>query len=433
MVTSLKSGTLLRQRYLILEKIGDGGFGTVYKARDRKQCNKLVAVKEITMAALSVEEKIEATDSYNREIMLLPSLQHKSLPRIYDHFTDPEHWYIVQEYIEGYTLEEILKAIPEKCLPMEEVLDIGIALCNVLAYLHSQDPPIIFRDVKPANIMLTGKGQLYLIDFGIARRYRKGQRRDTVPLGTPGYAAPEQYNRGQTGQQTDIYGMGATLQTLLTGWEPLDSQVSSAHSYHHVPRQLRVLIEQMMHHDRDERPSSMRKVQKELEQLKLQYCRVDEDLNLPVGGLLSYFACFALIIVSITLLFEGRWGQSVAIGLNSGVAMMLYYLSFAADESSELLTSKAIRAILWKRLPISLICLVIVAGLAFFLPADALLKLVPFVLICCFVFHPYAIYRILKLVSKSNSYLVQVRRQVRLLRRKRRRWIDKLLKSVPTV
>lgn len=420
MITSLQPGTLLAQRYYILEKIGDGGFGTVYKARDRKQFNKLVAVKEITMVALSVEEKIEATASYNREIMLLPSLQHKSLPRIYDHFTDPEHWYIVQEYIEGYTLEELLKAIPEKCLPMEEVLDIGIALCDVLAYLHSQDPPIIFRDVKPANIMLTRKGRLYLIDFGIARRYHKRQRKDTVPLGTPGYAAPEQYNKGQTRRQTDIYGLGATLQTLLTGKEPLDSQAGSAHSYHHIPGQLRMFIKQMMQHYPDERPNSMKRVQEELEQLKARYFNVDEDLKLSIGEVILYCACFASLIVSIALLFDGRWGPYIAVVLNSGIALMLYLLLLATEDSSGKLIGEAIWSSVWKRLPASLIGLVIVAGLAFSLPAEVLLKLAPILLFCCFLFYPYVIYRILKSMGKSVPYLVHVRRHVQLLQRKHR-------------
>jgi len=421
MVTSLKPGTLLAQRYHILEKIGDGGFGTVYKARDRKQSNKLVAVKEITMVALSVEEKIEATDSYNREIMLLPSLQHKSLPRIYDHFTDPEHWYIVQEYIEGCTLEEILKAIPEKCLPMEEALEIGIALCDVLAYLHSQDPPIIFRDVKPANIMLTRKGQLYLIDFGIARRYRKGQRRDTVPLGTPGYAAPEQYDRGQTGRQTDIYGLGATLQTLLTGKEPLDSQVSSTHSYHQVPRQLRVLIEQMMQHNPDERPDRMWRVQAELEQLKARHFNADEDLKLSIGEeVILYCACFAPLVVSIALLFDGRWGPYVAIVLNCGITLMLYLLLLAAEESSEKLMGGMIWASVWKRLPAALILLVILSMFTFSLPADVALIIAPILFFCCFLFYPYIVHRILKLMHKSISYLAYVCSQVQLLQRRRR-------------
>src|SRR5215467_9378639 len=152
---SLQPGTLLARRYRILAQIGVGGFGTVYRARDRRQHGKLVAIKAINMAALSSQEKIEVTDSFNREITLLSKLEHKHLTRIRNQFTDPEHWYIVMDYIEGQTLEELLARSPKGRLPLGQVARIGIALCDVVSYLHNQSPSIIYRDVKPSNIMLT--------------------------------------------------------------------------------------------------------------------------------------------------------------------------------------------------------------------------------------------------------------------------------------
>src|SRR5690349_7918337 len=134
--TSLSPGMLLRQRYRILESLGEGGFGTVYKACDEEQYDRLVAIKQLNMPVnLSAQEKIEITDSYNREVTLLSALRFEGLPRIYDHFTEPEHWYVVMEYLEGKTLEQCLQG---QRLPLNKVLTIGIRLCSILDYLHQQ-------------------------------------------------------------------------------------------------------------------------------------------------------------------------------------------------------------------------------------------------------------------------------------------------------
>src|SRR5947209_12134997 len=215
----LAPGSLLEQRYRIVREVGQGGFGVVYEAKDSKRRNKAVAIKQINLRALKPREIIEATDSYNREVTLLSNLRHTNLPRIFDYFTDPEHWYLVMDFIKGKTLEEYLKSVHGGRLPTKEVLKIGIQLCTVLSYLHNRKQPIIFRDVKPANIMRTSKGRLYLIDFGIARQFTPGQSRHTGPLGSPGYPGPEQYGKAQTTEQTDIYGLVVTHQTLLTGIE----------------------------------------------------------------------------------------------------------------------------------------------------------------------------------------------------------------------
>lgn len=261
---SLKSGTILDGRYRILEQIGEGGYGTVYKACDRRQPKKFFAIKEINMVALSAQEKIEVTDSFNREMTMLSSLQHKNLPRIHDQISDPEHWYLVMDYIEGQTLEDLLARFPKGRLSVEQVAWIGSQLCDVLAYLHSQSPSIIFRDVKPSNIMITPRGRLYLIDFGIARRYRAERTRDTGPLGSPGYAAPEQYGHTQSSIRTDIYGLGATLQTLLTGEDPIEVGRQGMPANIRIPWKLRALIIQMMDEDPLKRPHDMNEVKQSL-------------------------------------------------------------------------------------------------------------------------------------------------------------------------
>ncbi len=255
------STALLNNRYEIICEVGQGGFGVVYKARDTfsKSGLRQVAIKQINLGSLSARQIIEATDSYNREVTLLSRLSHSNLPRIYDHFTDPEHWYLVMDFIQGETLEDYLKRAGH--LTVRETLNIGIQLAHVLGYLHSQEPAIIFRDVKPGNIMRTPGGHLYLIDFGIARHFNPAKKRDTGALGSPGYAAPEQYGRAQSTAQTDIYGLGATLTTLLLGDDDNTKQTSTPR----IPARLQRLLNQMLEPDASNRPKNMQAVTQRLQ------------------------------------------------------------------------------------------------------------------------------------------------------------------------
>lgn len=268
----IRPGSLLARRYRILSKAGEGGYGVIYKAEDLDRYRAKVAIKQINLDMLRPREMIEATDAYNREVRYLSRLRHISLPRMYDAFTDANHWYIVMDYIEGITLEETLKKMRRKRLPMRKVLQTGLVLCEVLEYLHAQQPSIIFRDVKPANIMQTKGGHLYLIDFGIARHYVPGRTRDTGPLGTPGYAAPEQYGRAQTTTQTDIYGLGATLQTLLTGHEPelVHRNRRKPFLQGKITRQFHQLLQQMQEPDASLRPQAMEEVEQRIRHLLIR-------------------------------------------------------------------------------------------------------------------------------------------------------------------
>jgi len=262
---------LLAGRYRIIRIVGKGGYGAVYQAEDTQRQRALVAIKSINLHGLSSEEVIEATDTFNRETLLLSELQHPNLPRIYDHFTDREHWYLAMDFIAGETLDEYLSKVRRGHLAVETVVDIGIQLCEVLSYLHSQHPPIIFRDVKPANVMRTGTGHVYLIDFGIARRFRPGQKQDTTVLGSPGYAPPEQYGRAQTTVQSDIYSLGATLYFLLTGKEPSEAVFNSALPYvQKGPVALQQLLAQMLELDAGKRPASMEVVKRTLRQIQVE-------------------------------------------------------------------------------------------------------------------------------------------------------------------
>jgi serine/threonine protein kinase len=215
--------TLFRDRYYIVGKIGTGGFGSVYKAIDMQSGGHLVAIKEVRLGGLNPQAMIEAINTFQREVSLLSQLTHPNLPRLYEHFSSSGQWYLVMDFIEGETLEEYQEKAGNKPLLLSGVLDIGIQLCTVLDYLHTRQPPIVFRDLKPANIMRTPRGQLYLIDFGIARYFKPGQAKDTIALGSLGYAAPEQYGKAQTTPRADIYSLGAVLHQLLTAKDPSEA------------------------------------------------------------------------------------------------------------------------------------------------------------------------------------------------------------------
>ena len=268
---ALVSNALLKQRYRIERLLGQGGFGAVYQAEDTLFKNARRAIKEMSQSELrSPQERAEAITAFEQEATLLIGLVHPHLPRIYDYFEEVGRWYLVMDFIDGETLEARLGHTAGGKLLLEETLDIGIKLCSVLHYLHTRQPPIIFRDLKPANVMLTPENDLYLIDFGIARLFKPGQSKDTIAFGSPGYAAPEQYGKAQTTPQSDIYSLGATLHQLLSGVDPSTNQpllwdftpLDAA-----VPASLAQLITHMVHIRMDERPASLAVIRQELQRI----------------------------------------------------------------------------------------------------------------------------------------------------------------------
>ncbi len=264
----LPPNLLLKQRYRILGTVGKGGFGAVYRAEDVQLGNRLLAVKEMSQSSLNPQEIAEAAENFKREAHILAALTHPNLPSIYEQFSEAGRWYLVMDFIEGETLEEHAKKDPQGHLSVKETLQIGIQLCTVLDYLHSRQPPVIFRDLKPSNSMLTPEGNLYLIDFGIARHFKPGQTRDTIALGSPGYAAPEQYGKAQTTARSDIYSLGATLHHLLTGVDPSDTPFQFAPLQLHgqpTPPGLNLLLMQMVDMNESKRPASMIAVKQELQ------------------------------------------------------------------------------------------------------------------------------------------------------------------------
>ena len=267
----LASHSLLKQRYRILNRLGQGGMGAVYKAQDTQLGDRLVAVKEMSQKGLDPQEIVEAADAFKHEALMLAGLRHHpNLPSIYNHFDDGGRWYLVMDFIEGETLEKQMGKAGGK-LPVGEVLEIGIQLATMLGYLHQHQPPIIFRDLKPANVMRTADADLFLIDFGIARHFKPGQAKDTVAYGTEGYAAPEQHGKAQTTPQSDIYSLGAMLHHLLSGSDPartpfLFASLSTAVA----PAELGTLIMRMVAIDATQRPASMDEVKRQLQGIATQ-------------------------------------------------------------------------------------------------------------------------------------------------------------------
>ena len=260
---------LLHSRYSIVNQVGSGGFGAVYQAKDTLFGNRRVAIKEMSQDGLQPQELAEATAAFEHEALILANLIHPNLPRIHDHFAENGRSYVVMDFIAGETLEVYLSKVVRQ-LPIEDVLGIGVQLCTVLEYLHRQQPPIIFRDIKPANIMRSADNSIYLIDFGIARHFQPGKAKDTIPLGSKGYAAPEQYGKAQSTPQADIYGLGVTLHELLTGDDPSLTPFHFSYVYiagSPISAQVNALLKRMVEMEMSKRPATMADVRQELQSL----------------------------------------------------------------------------------------------------------------------------------------------------------------------
>jgi len=209
----------LVNRYTIQDVIGVGGMGSVYRARDMHFPNvvKLVAVKEMINMAPDQLVRDTIVQNFEREANMLATLNHPSIPRIYDYFTQNDHSYLVLEFVHGKDLEAVINDA-NGFLPEDQIISWAIQLCDVLAFLHSHKPdPVIFRDMKPSNVMINHSGDVVLVDFGIAKTFQSGQK--GTMIGTEGYSPPEQY-RGEATPLADVYSMGATLHHAVTRRDP---------------------------------------------------------------------------------------------------------------------------------------------------------------------------------------------------------------------
>lgn len=217
---ALASGSVLAGRYRIVKRLGEGGMGDVYAVEDSRRAGAMYALKVLLDdASLPIDERAAAVKRFDDEIALLRQFRHPRIPRYIDGFVDTGRRCFVMELISGETLETRLDAARAP-LPERDVLSWMCDVCDVLTYLHTKHPPIIVRDLKPGNIMVTPSGEVRLIDFGIARTYKPGKLGNTENLGTAIYASPEHHGHGQTDARSDIYSLGATMYHLLTRVEP---------------------------------------------------------------------------------------------------------------------------------------------------------------------------------------------------------------------
>ena len=301
----IQRGDIIDGKYEILKLTGRGGMSKVWLAMDT-HVNKQWAVKEIDKTTREFKDTVDEKQT-RREIEIMRRLDHPALPRIVDVIEDEESLCIVMDYIEGETLLQILKT--RGTAEQETVVSWMLDVCDAITHLHSFDPPIIYRDMKPSNVMLTRDQRIKIVDFGIAKDYREGLE-DTQPLGTKGYASPEHWSK-RTDVRSDVYSIGATMYHLLTGKDP------SQPPYHMVPiRQInkdlssgleKILIKATAS-DPDERYQSVADLANALESYKaLEQDHIDEleskesklRKGLAAGAILSFFGVILLVVGTI--------------------------------------------------------------------------------------------------------------------------------------
>jgi serine/threonine protein kinase len=213
---TLERGALLHNRYRVVEILGQGGMGAIYRAVD-----------DNLGVEVAIKENLFTTDEYarqfRREAIILANLRHANLPRVSDHFViEGQGQYLIMDYFEGEDLRDRMDRVG--LLPEAEAIIIGVQICDALEYMHSRKPPVLHRDIKPGNVRVSPQGHVSLVDFGLAKVYRGGEATSTGARAmTPGYSPPEQYGAARTDNRSDIYSLGATLYAGLTGVIPEDS------------------------------------------------------------------------------------------------------------------------------------------------------------------------------------------------------------------
>jgi serine/threonine protein kinase len=262
-------------RYRFRQPLGQGGMGVIYLAEDKRRDSSFCVVKQLILKDDQPGDYAEAVRLFKREIEVLRQLQHVGIVRFFDsHVTDDAKYFLVMDYVPGENLATIVKNYG--CFSSEATVEIGIQCCEILEYLHEREPAILYRDLKPSNIMLTPEGQIVFIDFGIARAF--APKTDATRVVTTGYSPPEQYF-GRPEIRSDLYALGATLGELLTGIRPKALTVSVPKQHNRtVLNSLDDLVQRLTSHSPEDRPSSARIVRYELYRI---YNEIHPDFVVP--------------------------------------------------------------------------------------------------------------------------------------------------------
>lgn len=302
----LKEGDILKDRYKVQQLIGRGGMSSVYMGLDLKLTNKLWAIKEVSKNATDQAGR-PIEQSLAMEAELLSKLDHPMIVDIVDIVTTEDSIYVVMDYVEGKSLDKVIREEgPQK---ESDVQDWALQICDALDYLHNQDPPIIYRDMKPSNIMLRPDGYIKLIDLGVAREYKDASKKDTISFGTEGYAPPEQYGKAQTDARSDIYALGATIWHLLSGETPSEYPLPDVRTHNDEVGEgfAKVIIPKCTMLDRDLRYQNCDELVADLdvyEELTQEYFDEQRKKVRTFGA--TVIGSVIMFVLSLTLFFVGN-------------------------------------------------------------------------------------------------------------------------------
>jgi len=289
--TIINRKDILEEKYKVLTHIASGGMSDVYLVEDIYDTGRLRAVKVVKKGHKLASKLVD-------ESIILSQLNHPNIPKMIDFFSSSDYIYLVMEYAEGTVLSDYLLS-KDYQISIDQVIHIGIQLCDILTYLHHRSEPIIYRDIKPGNIILGNDGNIRLIDFGISRKFQSGKMEDTVKIGTVGFAAPEQFEKKQTDERTDLFSLGSLLYYMLSGGKYVYVvQKPISQFVKRLPSSLEKCINQLVELEPDKRIQHAEEAKKLLFRANDEMAKRKPRLLISIG----ITALFIVVLFAISLL-----------------------------------------------------------------------------------------------------------------------------------